>query len=116
MRRRVVGSTDNTHGGDLVHRWRASSLKWRLTVECRLGFVGTTVGNNDDVFHESNRDQGGDLIEDSKPLRRISNGRHFGNLASRGCCCGFGGLVGHDDNRNRLLVGGGRFVLINGGD
>ena len=49
--RHVVGAADNAGLGDAVHVRLVRGLQRRLAAERGLRFVGTAVGDDDDVFH-----------------------------------------------------------------
>ena len=53
------------------------------------------------------------LTQNSKPFGGISNGGHFEDLLHRGLGSRLGSMVGHDNNRYRLLFFAAWFVLDN---
>ena len=52
----MIGSPRQTEPCHFVHVWDARRLKRSLATERRLRFVGSTIGNDESVFHESRRE------------------------------------------------------------
>jgi hypothetical protein len=47
----MVSSTDAATSRERIHRRRVGSFQWRAAIERRLGFVGGTIRNQEEVLH-----------------------------------------------------------------
>ena len=47
----MICRSDNTRLGNRIHMWSAGSLQWGLIVETFLRSIGTSIGDDNNVFH-----------------------------------------------------------------